>query len=91
MRYRIALVTVFIALLAGGCSSNPEAKQAELEQTKYFLCKNLHAELQALIDSVAETGIDKNDPRLRAFGDKWNLGNCNIYQFPDIDTNLVTP
>ena len=43
------------------------------------------------IDSVAKTGIDKNDPRLRALGDKWNLDNCNSYDFPDLDTPLVTP
>ena len=91
MRYRIALIAVLTGLVVSGCSSTPQPTEQEIKEASYFRCKDLHSQFQDLLDSVATTGIDKNDPRLRALGDKWNLDNCNSYDFPDLNTQLVTP
>jgi hypothetical protein len=87
MRHRLTVVAVLASLLVSGCSSAPT--ELELKEAQYFRCKDLHGQFQDLLDSVATTGIDKNDPRLRALGDKWNLDNCNSYDFPNLDTDLL--
>lgn len=51
-------------------------------------CKDFHTEFQGLAKiAEKEGGMDKNDPRLRALGDRWNLDGCNDYTFPDLDFN----
>jgi hypothetical protein len=91
MHYRLAVIALLTGLLVTGCSSTSQPTEKELKEASYFRCKDLHIEFQNLLDSVAKTGIDKNDPRLRALGDKWNLDNCNAYDFPNLNTPLVSP
>ena len=91
MNYRLAAIAVSTGLLVAGCASTSQPTEKELKEASYFRCKDLHVQFQNLLDSVAKTGIDKNDPRLRALGDKWNLDNCNVYDFPNLNTDLVSP
>ncbi len=77
-----------LALALSGCSSTPEPTPQEIEKARYERCKDFHEEFQGIAKiAEAEGGMDKNDPRLRAFGDKWNLDGCNDYTFPDIVYN----
>ena len=88
MRYRLAVIAVLTGLVLTGCSSTPKPTEQELEKARYDRCKDFHKEFQGLAKiAEKEGGMDKNDPRLRAFGDKWNLDRCDDYTFPDIDYN----
>ena len=86
----LPLASIALILTLSGCSftSEPTEQELYLEHARYQHCKDFHEEFQE-IAKIAETegGMDKIGPRLRAFGDMWNLYGCNDYPFLNIDFN----